>query len=263
MRQVIQIARATKSVVLEDDVDKGALSGSARNYGGDGGTTGNMLQMLLTEMSDPTSEAIYVFTFNRVPDMPELLRPGRIDGLFRVDMPNGPTRQAILRNQIERTGLTVDSEELLAELANKHTEGWSGAEIAHVLVKEEVIATLAEGKEILTVARMIEMARTFTPMSKMTIFRDDLQAMDAATAQFRRIGNIPDSQPARHDEVAPQHPRPAQHQQQLTSPDNSSESAAFRFSAEGRLRFPGSLPDHTFDGDQSHVESECSQPQQR
>ena len=193
-RQVIQAARAMRALVLCDDVDKGALGGAAKNYGGDGGTTGNMVQMLLTEMSDPHSEAIYIFTFNRVPDLPELLRPGRVDERFYVERPNGRTRLAILKDHIARVGLTVDKESELHSLAYDLCHDWTGAELAHVLVKDEAIRVLAEDGQTIQVDRMCQRARTFTPMVKQRTFADDIQSMEEACSQFKRIGNLPETQ---------------------------------------------------------------------
>ena len=200
-RQVIQAARATRGHVLLDDMDKGSLSGSSKNYGGDGGTSGNMTQMLLTEMSDPTSTAVYTFTFNRVPDMPELLRPGRVDARFYVERPNGRTRLAILHNHIERMGMTVDDEEALREIAYTHCKDWMGAELAHVLIKDEAIKVIAAGGSVLNAQRMKAVAKAFTPMIKQRTFREDIASMEDACSQFTRIGCLPEDM----EPVAPNH----------------------------------------------------------
>jgi len=190
-RRVIQIARAMRAFVLCDDVDKGGLS-KAKDYSGDGGTSGNMVQMLLTEMSDPTSEAIYAFTFNRVPDLPELLRPGRVDERFYVERPNATTRLAILKNHIQRVKLAVDDEAALEKLASELTTNWTGAELAHVLVRAEAIRALAADTKIMSVARMVERARNFVPMCKQRAFADDIARMEEACSQFQKIGNRPE-----------------------------------------------------------------------
>ena len=70
-----------------DDIDKGGMA-KGKDYSGDGGTSGNQMQMILTEASDPFSPIIWGFTFNRLPDLPELFRPGRLDRCFYVERPN-------------------------------------------------------------------------------------------------------------------------------------------------------------------------------
>lgn len=193
VRRGLQVGRAINATMIWDDVDKGQLGGGSRGYNGDGGTSSGMTQLLLTEMSDPTSTINHVFTFNRVPDFQEILRPGRMDKLIKVVRPNAPTRLAIFKDHVNRWNMTVDDEDQLKVLAD-NAEGWTGAEIAHVLVKEEGIKCLSEKKKVMSVKRMTTRASTFTPMSKMKVFAQDLATMEEATAQFEEMGNIPDSQ---------------------------------------------------------------------
>jgi hypothetical protein len=192
-RRALQIGQATNATMIWDDVDKGQLSGASRGYGGDGGSSANQTQMLLTALSDPVSTMSHVFTFNRCPDFQEIMRPGRMDKLIKVVRPNSKTRLAILKDHINRWKMTADNEEALEPLAES-LDGWTGAEIAHVLVKEEGIRCLAEKKDTMIVNRMNQRAKTFTPMSKMKVFSDDLVAMEAATAQFEEMGNIPENE---------------------------------------------------------------------
>ena len=197
MRVALQIGRAMHAVMIWDDIDKGSMGSTAGSYGGDGGVTGNMMGSVLTEMSDPLSDTVHVFTFNRAQNVPgELMRPGRIDKRYRVVAPNGPTRLMILKDHIGRFKLGIDDEKLLEELATKHTQDWTGAELAHVLVKEEAISVLADEGDTVNVARMISLTRDFTPMSRQKVFAEDIKAMDEACSQFTKIGNVPDSETA-------------------------------------------------------------------
>ena len=82
-------------------------------------------------------------------------------------------------------------------LATKHTQDWTGAELAHVLVKEEAINVLADEGDTVSVSRMIEMTKDFTPMSRQKVFSEDIKAMDEACSQFTKIGNVPDSEPTK------------------------------------------------------------------
>ena len=192
MRRAIQAGRAMHATMIWDDIDKSQLGSSGANVG-DSGTSSNMNGMLLSDMTDPTSPLCHVATFNRVPGMPELLRPGRMDKLIFVERPNARTRLAIFKDHIARwKDLKIDDEELLESLAGSHTEGWTGAEIAHVLVKDEAIYCIANGLDTISVSRMIARAEKFTPMSKMKTFAADIAAMEEACSQFERMGNIPD-----------------------------------------------------------------------
>ncbi|MEI8198084.1 MAG: ATP-binding protein, partial [Phycisphaerae bacterium] len=171
-RLVIQVARARRAMVLLDDIDKGSIA-KGKDYAGDGGTGGNQIQMVLTEMSDPYSDVFWVFTGNRIPDLPELLRPGRMDKRFYVERPNAKTRLAILKAHITRSGMKIDSESQLELLAADMTKDWTGAELAHVLVKEAVIRALSESSDTLKIARMCDDTKGFTPMVRQKAFAED------------------------------------------------------------------------------------------
>jgi len=88
-RQVIQIARATHAFVMLDDIDKGGVA-KGKDYTGDGGTSGNQIQMILTEASDPFSPIIWAFTFNRLPDLPSFSAPADWIAAFTWNAPTAP-----------------------------------------------------------------------------------------------------------------------------------------------------------------------------
>lgn len=191
MRKGLQAGRAMKAVMIWDDIDKGSQGN--RTSEGDSGVGGDMNNAWLQDASDPTSPVVHVMTFNRLPALTEALRPGRIDKLIYVERPNAATRLAILKDHIVRWGMTIDDEPALKELADS-LEGWTGAEIAHVLVKEEGFRCLAEDISIMRAANMQQRAGTFTPQSKIKSFTDSLAEMEAGCAQFEHMGNVPGSE---------------------------------------------------------------------
>jgi SpoVK/Ycf46/Vps4 family AAA+-type ATPase len=74
-----------------------------------------------------------VATANDITELPpELVRKGRFDEIFFVDLPNAATRAEILRIHTSRRGLTLDAAALSA-LAQA-CEGFSGAEIEQAVV---------------------------------------------------------------------------------------------------------------------------------
>ena len=191
-RQVIQIGRATHAFIMVDDMDKGQVAKS-KDYSGDGGTSGNQMQMLLTEMSDRHSPIIWAFTFNRLPDLPELFRPGRLDRCFYVERPNGTTRQGILEEGAIRANRTYDNQSKLRLLAHEMTADYSPAELIHVLVKDEVIRTIKDGTKAMKVDRMMEQAQKYKPQFSIPKFKEDMNQMEASVSQFERIGNRPEA----------------------------------------------------------------------
>ena len=187
-RQVIQIARATHAFVMLDDIDKGGVA-KGKDYTGDGGTSGNQIQMILTEASDPFSPIIWAFTFNRLPDLPELFRPGRLDRCFYVERPNGTTRLGIFQEGAIRAKRTYDDQSKLRLLAHDMTGDYSPAEIIHVLVKDEVIRSIQDGTKVMQVDRMIHQAKSYKPQFAIKRFQEDIKQMEEAVSQFHRIGN--------------------------------------------------------------------------
>jgi SpoVK/Ycf46/Vps4 family AAA+-type ATPase len=138
---------------------------------------------------------MWVLTANRVQNLPaELLRKGRMDELFKLEKPNGPTRLSMLKFHIDNFNHSVNSdfEPDLVELAEKHTQDWLPVELMS-LVKDEVTASVAEGTSSLDVPRMCEKARGYTPMIKQRVFAEDVKSMEEASSQFVPLGNLPDS----------------------------------------------------------------------
>ncbi|MGR3913473.1 MAG: AAA family ATPase [Gammaproteobacteria bacterium] len=131
MRNAIKTAESLEPCVLWiDEIEKG-LSGGA---GGerDGGTSARVFGSLLTWMQEKQGEVFVFATANdvgRIP--PELLRKGRFDEIFFVDLPDEKSRRDIFEIHLKRRGQRrAPSDELL-----KATAGFSGAEI-EAIVKE-------------------------------------------------------------------------------------------------------------------------------
>ncbi|KAF1719518.1 AAA family ATPase [Pseudoxanthomonas wuyuanensis] len=120
-------------VLWIDEIEKGLASG-----GEDGGVSRRVLGYLLTWMAERRSAAasghvFIVATANQVHELPaELLRKGRFDEIFFVDLPDPDTRVEVLRLHLARRQLPADDFNLpaLAAAAN----GFSGAEIEQAIV---------------------------------------------------------------------------------------------------------------------------------
>ena len=100
IRQALKTAEAIAPCVLWiDEIEKG-LSG-----GGDSGVSSRVFGNLLSWMQDKTSPVFIFATANNIRNLPaELLRKGRFDEIFFVDLPNDEERKTILEIHIEKTG---------------------------------------------------------------------------------------------------------------------------------------------------------------
>ena len=84
-------------------------------------------------MQEKTAPVFLVATANQVEDLPpELLRKGRFDEIFFVDLPEHADRREILRIHLQKRR-RIMGDEVLDELA-KRTEHFSGSELEQVVV---------------------------------------------------------------------------------------------------------------------------------
>jgi len=163
LRSVIQTAEAIAPCCLWlDELEKG-LAGSKSSGSTDGGTSARVLGSLLSWMQEKTAPVFVVATANDVSQLPpELLRAGRWDALFFVDLPNADERQAIWQIQIRKHGRNpADFDPGQLAWAS---DGLTGGEIEAVFV-EALYDAFSRGTEPtdLDVARVLT---DFVPLSK-------------------------------------------------------------------------------------------------
>lgn len=145
LRSVIQVAEAIAPCVLFiDELEKG-LAGSKSSGSTDGGTSARVFGSFISWIQEKTAPVFVVATANDVTQLPpELLRRGRFDDLFFVDLPNEKEREAIWKIQIERHGRDWSHYDTLA-LA-KASEGMTGAEIEQAVI-DALYAAFAANRE--------------------------------------------------------------------------------------------------------------------
>ncbi len=133
VRRAIQTAESVAPVILWiDEIDK-ALAGSTGSGGSDGGTSSRVFGTLLTWLSEKTLPAFVIATANDISHLPpELLRKGRLDEIFFVDLPNAEERTEVFRIHLARRGR--DPARFDLDLLAQATEGFSGAEIEEAII---------------------------------------------------------------------------------------------------------------------------------
>ncbi|XP_068701398.1 ATPase family gene 2 protein homolog A-like isoform X1 [Montipora foliosa] len=153
VRQVFQKARAAApSIIFFDEID--ALATRRGGSGDDGASTvsDRVLTQLLTELDgvETLKDVVMVAATNR-PDMIDkaLLRPGRIDRILYVPLPDLEARKEIFKIHLSNT--PVGDDVVIEELAER-TEMFSGAEIS-ALCREAALAALEENIESTEVFR--------------------------------------------------------------------------------------------------------------
>jgi SpoVK/Ycf46/Vps4 family AAA+-type ATPase len=145
VRRAIKMAEGLAPVVLwMDELEKGL--GSAAGGSSDSGVTARVVGTLLTWLQEKTAPVFVVATANRIDALPpELLRKGRFDEIFFVDLPSEAERQDVLQIHLTRRRRDPKKFDLLG-LA-KSTAGFSGAEIEQAIVSAMYDA-FADGVEV-------------------------------------------------------------------------------------------------------------------
>jgi AAA+ superfamily predicted ATPase len=169
-RDMIQRAEAMAPCVLWiDEIDKGfGGSGDGRS---DGGTSQRVLASLLTWMAEKSSAVFVVATANGVERLPgELLRKGRFDEIFLLDLPDSAERRAILDLQLKRRR---PQHRLPLEVVVDRTAGFSGAELEQVVI-EAMHQAFSDGRDF-GEADLISAAAQLVPLSRTA--REQLEAL--------------------------------------------------------------------------------------
>lgn len=149
-------------VLWIDEIEK-SLAGST-DGSSDGGVSADALGAILNWMQERTGQCFVIATANDITKLPpELLRKGRFDEIFFVDIPNASERQAIVTATLRaynRTKAKID----LGAVADR-TEGFIGAEVAQ-LVPEALFAAFADGCREITTDDMLLAAKKTVPLTK-------------------------------------------------------------------------------------------------
>ena len=170
LRQAINLAESMAPVVLWIDEIEKAMSGGGVEA--DGGVSRRLFGTFLTWLQEKRQEVFVVATANDLSLLPpELLRKGRFDEIFFVDLPDPQERQTIFDIHLKLR--RQDQEQFdLARLVEA-SEGYSGAEI-----EQAVIAALYRGlhqKQPLNTELLLEEIRETIPLSVSR--REDIQRL--------------------------------------------------------------------------------------
>jgi ATPase family associated with various cellular activities (AAA) len=133
VRRAIAVAESIAPAVLwVDEIDK-AFVGSQSSGTTDGGTTARVFGTFLTWLSEKNAPVFVVATANDVSQLPpELLRKGRLDEIFYVDLPSEAEREEIFRIHLAKRGRDPVNFDLKA-LVGASPE-FSGAEIEEAII---------------------------------------------------------------------------------------------------------------------------------
>jgi SpoVK/Ycf46/Vps4 family AAA+-type ATPase len=145
------------AVVWFDEIEMGI------SYQSGDAMVSRIFAFFLTWMQEKARGLFIAATANRVDLLPaELIRKGRFDEVFFVDLPSEAERIEILRIHLQRRGYDPDKYDL--ERMKRFTRGWSGAECEQCVIAAITAARLEE-RELAT-SDLIAVASHIVPLSR-------------------------------------------------------------------------------------------------
>jgi hypothetical protein len=129
LRESLSSAEALAPCVLWlDEIEKALSSGD-----GDSGTSRRVLGAFLTWLAEQRARVFIVATANDITALPpELVRKGRFDEIFFVDLPSPAARREILGIHAKKRGVALSDAQI--EVLAARSEGFSGAELEQAVV---------------------------------------------------------------------------------------------------------------------------------
>jgi AAA+ superfamily predicted ATPase len=146
LRRAIRVAESVSPAVLWiDEIEKG-LAGSSGAAVTDSGVSARVFGSLLTWLQEKSAPVFVVATANRIEALPpELMRKGRFDEIFFIDLPSSAERRDIFRIHITRRKRDPAAFDL--DALSTASAGYSGSEIEQAVIAGLYYA-FAEGCEL-------------------------------------------------------------------------------------------------------------------
>eukprot|EP01083_Nonionella_stella_P280547 954386_1 len=241
VRDVFDKARnASPCILFFDELDAIARARGG-SHGDAGGAGDRVMNQLLTEMDgiNPTKQIFFIGATNR-PDIidPAIKRPGRLDQMIFIDLPDFPSRVSILKATLRKSPVDPSTDfEYLAE----QTHGYSGADlhgISKVAAKLAIRSTIAKQVEKLKKIEAgeldpnevdddedevpmitMDMLRRALKESKRSVSPAEYQKYLSMKVQFDREAGVIDDQNAQQSQPS------SMHNQQPIAPPSSNISA--------------------------------------
>ncbi|MFZ2493426.1 MAG: AAA family ATPase [Thermoanaerobaculia bacterium] len=181
-RRATLIAEAMAPVVLWiDEIEKAFASGGSADV--DGGLSQRLFASFLTWLQEKKQGVFVVGAANDLTRLPpELLRKGRFDEIFFVDLPNRSERATILSIHLrlrKQDAAAIDLDPVV-----EATEGFSGAELEQAVIS--ALYRALHEREALTATRLLEAVQSTVPLSRSR--REDVERTRAfAAARFTPV----------------------------------------------------------------------------
>jgi len=194
IRTALRLAESVSPCVLWlDEIEKG-LAGATGSGSSDAGTSARVFGSLLTWMQEKNSPVFVIGTANDIAALPpEVLRKGRFDEIFFVDLPQPQERREIFAIHLARRGrdpLEFDLNKLALA-----AEGFSGAEIEQIII-DALYDAFEDSRDITNDDLLRNMSQTI-PLSQ------TMESKITALRQWARNHARPASEPPQPQPLRP------------------------------------------------------------
>jgi len=162
LKKALDVAQKISPVVLWIDEIEKAFASAGSSGDADAGLSQRLLATLLTWMQDRESGVFLAATSNNITILPpEMLRKGRFDEIFFVDLPNAEIRAALFGLHLKKRGRDAGAFDL-AKLAAA-SDGFSGAEIEQAIIA--ALYTAFSARQQLTTEIVVAEIHSTRPLS--------------------------------------------------------------------------------------------------
>ena len=159
-RAIRSIEAVAPAILWIDEIEGGISAATMK----DGSTGSHIFSAFLTWMQEKSADVFVAATANRIDLLPaEIIRKGRFDQIFFIDLPNDHEREEIFRVHLRRRGIDPESGIDLT-LLSVATEFWNGAEIEHV-VESAMVEAFHRGTPV-TQDDLYRTVRTTVPLAR-------------------------------------------------------------------------------------------------
>ena len=189
MRRALQLAESVAPAILwVDEIEKG-LAGLQSSGRSDAGTSARVMGSFLVWLQEKSAPVFVIATSNDISLLPpELLRKGRFDEIFFVDLPTLPERQEIFAIHLAKRHRDPRAFDLL-RLAQA-SEGFSGAEIEQVII--DALYNAFDAQRDLTEEDILRSITQTLPLSR--TMSDQITALRQWARAHARAASIPHPQ---------------------------------------------------------------------
>jgi len=203
VRDVFEKARAAAPCVLFFDELDSIASARGGSSGDGGGAADRVINQILTEIDGVSAKKnVFIIGATNRPDIidPALLRPGRLDQLVYIPMPDLGSRLAILKSCLRKSPVNKDVDLIYIAM---HTEKFTGADLTEIcqraakLAIRESISREAERRRLAAESGVMEDVDAEDPVPEImpSHFEESVRASrrsvsDAQIAKYQSFGAV-------------------------------------------------------------------------